>query len=610
MQKAEYVLNAMHKLGMVDKPLTRVYRQLFNQNLYLRAYAKLYPNAGALTPGSTAETVDGMNLRRIETIIEELRYERFQWRPARRVYIKKKQGGRRPLGMPDFRDKLMQEVINSLLSAYYEPRFSRNSHGFRPQRGCHTALSQISVQFTGTVWFIEGDIKGCFDHIDHDILMAIISRNIHDQRLLNLIRSGLEAGILEDFRYEKSYSGTPQGGVLSPLLANIYLNELDQYVEQVLQPKWRKGKARRRNKAYKAYEYQISQAWKRGDREACKRLKRERRELPSLDSHDPTYRRLWYMRYADDYLLGYIGPKQEAETIKAELGDYLATTLKLQQSPEKTLITHAKTEQAHFLGYAVSVYHANHVMSRGTGLYIKRRSANGRIRLGIPAGLIREKIKYYKRHDVVVSEYVLTHQSVANIIKQYQERFRGLAEYYKFAVDRYRLGGLKGIMQEALVKTLAQKLKISARRVYRKYRSTKDVNGRRYNILVETVETKTGIRRFEWGGVPLTHVKPSRDEVIDDTKPKVRWSMGGELVQRLLAEECEICGSSQRIEVHHVRNLADLKKRWRGRKAKPTWVKLMVARNRKTLVVCRKCHAAIHAGKMDIPVQQVNWRAG
>ncbi len=612
MQKAEYVLNAMHKLGMAGKPLTRVYRQLYNENLYLKAYAKLYPNRGALTPGVTGETVDGMNLRRIETIIEELRYERFNWRPARRVYIKKKQGGRRPLGMPDFRDKLVQEVLNGLLSAYYEPQFSRNSHGFRPERGCHTALAQISVQFTGTIWFIEGDIKGCFDNIDHDTLMAILSRDIHDQRLLNLIHKGLKAGVLDDWRYGKTYSGTPQGGVLSPLLANIYLNELDQFVEKELQSKWIKGERRRNNKAYKKYELKLKQAWKQGDRERYRRLKLERRELPARDQKDPSYRRLRYVRYADDYLIGFVGTKQETEAIKAALAEFLKTTLNLEQSREKTLITHAKTEQAHFLGYAISVYQSNHVMSIDEKTGIKQRSVNGRVRLGIPARLMREKMKYYTRHNVVVSEYVLTHQSVANIIKQYQERFRGLAEYYKFAVDRYRLGGLKGVMQEALVKTIAQKLKISVARVYRKYRSRKTVNGHVYNILLETIETENGFYRFEWGGIPLTHEKPKRTIRIDDTLPKVRWSKGGELVKRLTANQCEICGSSKRVEVHHVRNLADLKKRWRGRRAKPEWVKLMVARNRKTLVVCRKCHAAIHGGKMDRNefMHSVNWRAG
>jgi group II intron reverse transcriptase/maturase len=216
MQSADNVFAAMHKLGKQGQPLTRVYWQLFNAEMYLRAYAKLYPNRGALTPGTDGETVDGMSLKRIEAIIEEMRYEQFKWKPARRIYIDKKSGGKRPLGLPGFRDKLVQEIIRAILSAYYEPQFSENSHGFRPQRGCHTALEQIYKTFRGSAWLIEGDIKGCFDTIDHEILMGILSRKIHDSRLLNLIRTGLKAGIMEDWQYQRTLSGTPQGGVLMP----------------------------------------------------------------------------------------------------------------------------------------------------------------------------------------------------------------------------------------------------------------------------------------------------------------------------------------------------------------------------------------------------------
>jgi group II intron reverse transcriptase/maturase len=608
MQKAEYVFEAMHKLGMANKPITRIYRQMYNEEMYLGAYAKLYPNRGALSRGVTNETVDGMSLERIERIIEEMKYERFNWNPVNRTYIPKRKGGQRPIGKPDFRDKLVQEIIRAILSAYYEPQFSQNSHGFRPERGCHTALAQIAIQCTGASWFIEGDIKGCFDNIDHDILMSILRRDIQDNRFLNLIESGLKAGILNDWKYEQSYSGVPQGGVLSPLLANIYLNEFDQFVEQTLIPKWSKGQQRHRNPQYRAIEYRLSQARKQGDREAYKRLKTLQRSIPSKDTHDPNYRRLFYIRYADDYLLSYIGPKHEAEAIKEEIAEFLQTRLKLQQNQEKTLITHAKTEQAHFLGYAISVYHADHKLSLHQNR--KRRCANGRVRLGIPAGLIQEKIRRYMRHNKVVSERALLDESVAEIIKQYQARFRGLAEYYKFAVDRHRLGGLRGVMQEAMVKTIAHKKKMTVRQVYQKYKDEKIINGRTYKILAETVETERGVYRFEWGGIPLTTVKPGEAK-IDDTLPKVTWSRGGELIQRLQANRCEICGSRDRIAVHHIRKLKDLKKRWRGRREKPEWVKHMIARQRKTLVVCNTCHHEIHNGKMDKPINvpSVNWRA-
>lgn len=216
MRDAETVLGIIRECGRRGLPLEDVYRQLFNPSLYLLAYGKISRNAGALTPGTTAETVDGMSRAKIDAIIEAVRYERYRWAPARRVYIPKANGKRRPLGMPTWSDKLLQEVIRMLLEAYYEPQFSDASHGFRPGRGCHTALQQIRDVWTGTTWFIEGDISGCFDTIDHAVLLSILRERIKDNRFLGLIDGLLRAGYLEEWRYHKTYSGTPQGGIVSP----------------------------------------------------------------------------------------------------------------------------------------------------------------------------------------------------------------------------------------------------------------------------------------------------------------------------------------------------------------------------------------------------------
>jgi group II intron reverse transcriptase/maturase len=608
MQKAENVFAAMHKLGKTGQPLTRVYRQLFNVEMYLGAYAKLYPNRGALTQGTDEETADGMNLKRIEAIIEEMRYERFKWTPVRRIYIRKKNGKKRPLGIPSFRDRLVQEVIRAILSAYYEPQFSKNSHGFRPKRGCHTALEQIYKTFRGAAWFIEGDIKGCFDNIDHDILMTILSKKIHDGRLLNLIKAGLKAGIMEDWQYQRTLSGTPQGGVLSPLLANIYLNELDAFMEIELIPKWNRGKGRRRNKAYQAIRDKMRKAKVRKDIEELYQLKAQLKQLPSLDTMDPNFRRLRYVRYADDYLIGFIGSKNEAGAIKAEIATFLKQNLNLTQSKEKTLITHAKTQKARFLGYAVSIYHVNDKLTLNKLSGERTRSINGMVRLGVPKGLVREKIKPFMRNCKVIGSAFLTNLSVAEIVQQYQAEYRGIAEYYKFAVNRNSVQGLFGVMQESLAKTIANKEKIRITEVFRRYKDAKVVNGKTYMTLAVSVETKNGIRKIEWGGIPLTRLKEWK-AAINDELPKPMWTTGGELVRRLQANQCEICESTQQIEVHHVRKLSDLKRRWQGRKEKPTWVKLLVSRRRKTLIVCRQCHLKIHHGRMDKPRGIVDRRA-
>src|SRR5215210_273658 len=235
MREAETILSIVRERGRRGLPLERVYRLLFNPELYLTAYEKIYRNDGALTPGSTGETADGMSLAKIEAITGALRHERYRWRPARRVYIEKPRSNKlRPLGIPSWSDKLVQEVIRLILEAYYEPQFSDRSHGFRPGRGCHTALSEIQRKWSGTTWFVEGDISDCFGSLDHSILLSILAEKIHDNRFLRLIENLLKAGYLEEWRFNATLSGTPQGGILSPILSNIYLDRLDKYVEQAL----------------------------------------------------------------------------------------------------------------------------------------------------------------------------------------------------------------------------------------------------------------------------------------------------------------------------------------------------------------------------------------
>ena len=232
MQNAETVLNVIRDRGRRGLPRERLSRQLYKRELYLVAYGRLYRNKGVMTRGTTAETVDGMSVAKIDRIIALVGAERYRWKPVRRVEIPKANGKTRPLGIPTWSDKLLQEVMRLLLEAYYEPQSSDRSHGFRPRRGCHTALLDATRNGKGTKWFIEGDIKGCFDNIDHTILSSILAEDIHDNRFLRLVDQLLKAGYCEWWYYHPSYSGTPQGGVISPLLANIYLDRLDKYAEE------------------------------------------------------------------------------------------------------------------------------------------------------------------------------------------------------------------------------------------------------------------------------------------------------------------------------------------------------------------------------------------
>ena len=346
MQSAETVLGVLRERGRRGLPCSELYRQLFNPQLYLLAYGRLYSNKGAMTPGVTGETVDGMSLGKIGHVIDALRHERYRWSPARRVYIPKRRSSTklRPLGLPPWSDKLVGEVIRLLLEAYYEPQFSGCSHGFRPGRGCHTALRDVAETWTGTTWFIEGDISDCFGSLDHDVMVGILAENIHDNRFLRLVRNMLQAGYLEDWIWGATLSGAPQGGVVSPILSNIYLDRLDYFVERILVPQYTRGERRVANPAYTRVASAIGRARKSGDREKVRELRKRQRALPSLDPQDQGYRRLRYVRYADDHLLGFTGPKAEAEKIKARLARFLREDLKLELSQEKTLITHASTE--------------------------------------------------------------------------------------------------------------------------------------------------------------------------------------------------------------------------------------------------------------------------
>ena len=585
MRETNTILGLIHERGKKGLPLERVYRLMYNPSLYLTAYGKIYRNKGAMTEGVTEETVEGMSLDKIEMIIKALQDDTFQWRPARRVYIPKKHGKMRPLGLPDWSDKLVQEVMRLLLNAYYEPQFSDHSHGFRPERGCHTAFREIK-KWDGTAWFIEGDISKCFDKLDHQILLSILREKIHDERFIQTISELLEAGYLEDWKYHATLSGTPQGGVVSPLLANVYLDKLDIYVEKQLIPEYTRGEKRRRNPEYNRLSWEAHSARKAGRTEEAKVLRQQMQQLPTLDPNDPDFRRLRYVRYADDFLLGLNGPRSEAEEIKQKLEAFLRDHLKLELSQTKTLITHARTGTARFLSYEIHTIQNDRAQTKG------KRSINGKIGFRVPKDVIQKKGQDYTEEGKPIHRPEMLRDSVYTIISSYQAEYRGLVEYYRMAYNLHALGRLEWDMERSLTKTLAAKEHIPVPQVIRKYHATIMVEGRPYKGLQITIE-REGKKPLvaQWGAIPLTW---SIKAVLDD-QPERIWSTTSELEERLLANTCEYCGAYERCQVHHIRALKDL--HVKGRKPKPRWMVLMAARQRKTMVVCKTCHQDITYGR-------------
>jgi group II intron reverse transcriptase/maturase len=582
MQNAETVLGVLRERGRKGLPLDELYRQLFNPQLYLLAYGRIYSNDGAMTPGVTRETVDGMSQGRIGRIIDAVRHERYRFSPARRVYIPKKNGKLRPLGLPTWSDKLLGEVVRLLLEAYYEPVFSDLAHGFRPGRGCHTALREVANTWTGTTWFVEGDVADCFGSLDHEIMIKILAEKIHDNRFLRLMRNMLQAGYLEDWAWNATLSGAPQGGTVSPVLSNIYLHKLDDFVGNTLIPEYTRGETRTRNKEYERVRHAHRRARKSGNHEKARELRRKQASLPSVDCDDPGYRRLHYARYADDTLFGFTGPKAEAEEIKQRLTTFLRDELHLELSAEKTLITHARTSAAKFLGYEITTQHS------GTS---GRKRINGSIALRVPTTVIKAKCAPYLERGKPAAQTALQNLGDHDIVAAYGAKYRGISQYYLLAGDVHRLNRLRWVMETSLLKTLAAKHDSTVPKMAARYKATIETpDGPR--TCFEAVRTREGNQKplvARFGGIPL---KRHKTAVIVDRAPGRDPCPRKEIIIRLQRNRCELCQHSGQVQVHHVARLADLAHPGPGQ---PAWARLMTAKRRKSLVVCPPCHDQIHA---------------
>ena len=584
MRTAETILNIIQDRGKRKLPLDDVYRQLYNPDMYLRSYAKLYPNDGAMTPGITEETVDGWSMEKVAAIIVAIRDERWQWTPVKRVLIDKPKGGKRPLGLPVWSDKVVQDIIRSILEAYYEPQFTKHSHGFRPKRGCHTALKEIDEVWQGTKWFIEGDIKGCFDNIDHTTLMNILRENIQDNRFLRLIEGALKAGYCEEWKYHPSLSGSPQGGIVSPILSNIYMDRLDRFVQDMLIPEYTRGTRRKEGEEYRRLHSLSTYYRNTGRIERAEELRKAMQQYPSVDPNDEEYRRLRYVRYADDFLLGYAGTMAEATEIKEKIAAFLRTQLTLTLSADKTLITHASTGRARFLGYEIGTMYCQTKFDK-----LRKRAVNGKIGLYIPEDVLQKKRKRYLRDGKAHHRTELMNDSEYDIIIRYQAEYRGLVQYYTLAQNRSRLGYVGFTMETSLLKTLASKGRTTFAKTLKRLKSTTQSPHGPRKCLKLTIE-RAGQRPLVaiFGGLSLRRKQTAiKDQVL---MPYIRRR--SEIVERLLNNTCEVCGSKEHIQMHHVRHLADLNKK--GRREKPPWMKIMIARKRKSIPLCKRCHDDVH----------------
>lgn len=601
MRSPERVLNSLNEHSKDSSyKFERLYRLLFNEELFYVAYQKIASNEGSTTKGSDGRSIDGMSLARIETLIASLKDESYQPHPSRRVHIPKKNGKMRPLGIPAFEDKLVQEVVRMILEAIYEGHFETTSHGFRPKRSCHTALLHIQKTFNGAKWFIEGDIKGFFDNIDHDVLVQILRERISDDRFIRLIRKFLKAGYVEDWTFHNTYSGTPQGGIVSPILANIYLDKLDKYVKEYIRH-FDKGTKRRSGKESNDLTNERKRTVRKlrkvkdGAEKAAlvarlKAIEQERAAFPSGDEMDGSYRRLKYIRYADDFILGVIGSKEDAQRIKEDIKSFLSASLALELSEEKTLITHTG-KSAKFLGYEITVTRNNHQRRDVQGRL--RRTYGKRVRLNVSMATLRDKLLEYGAMEIKLRNGKeiwkpkcrsgLIFNDDLEILDRYNRETVGFCNYYLIANNCVVLHNFRYIMEYSMYKTFAGKYRSTVRKINKKYRLNKlfTVKYEQKGVIKSRTFYKTSFKRRTTAFNGSCDIEPYSIADVSRTN----------LTDRLKAEKCELCGATGKLIMHHVRNLKDLK-------GKESWKRLMSARKRKTIALCPSCHRLRHLGKV------------
>lgn len=601
MRSPERVLNSLNEHSKDSSyKFERLYRILFNEELFYVAYQKIASNGGSTTKGSDGRSIDEMSLARIETLIASLKDESYQPHPSRRVHIPKKNGKTRPLGIPAFEDKLVQEVVRMILEAIYEGHFETTSHGFRPKRSCHTALLHIQKTFSGAKWFIEGDIKGFFDNIDHDVLVGILRERISDDRFIRLIRKFLKAGYVEDWTFHNTYSGMPQGGIVSPILANIYLDKLDKYVKEYIRhfdmgTKRRPGKesndlANERKRTVRKLKKIKDGTEKAALVARLKAIEQERAAFPSGDEMDGSYRRLKYIRYADDFILGVIGSKEDALRIKEDIKSFLSESLALELSEEKTLITHTG-KSAKYLGYEITVTRNNHQRRDVQGRL--RRTYGKRVRLNVSMATLRDKLLEYGAMEIKLRNGKeiwkpkcrsgLIFNDDLEILDRYNRETVGFCNYYLIANNCVVLHNFRYIMEYSMYKTFAGKYRSTVRKINKKYRLNKlfTVKYEQKGVIKSRTFYKTSFKRRTTAFNGSCDIEPYSIADVSRTN----------LTDRLKAEKCELCGATGKLIMHHVRNLKDLK-------GKESWKRLMSARKRKTIALCPSCHRLRHLGKV------------
>lgn len=591
-ERLEVIRQLNGKRGWINRDL---FRLLFKPDLYEMAYERIKSVPGNMTAGTDGETLDGFSKDEITKIIQEIKTETYQCRPVRTAYIPKANGKMRKLGIPSVRDKIVQEVVRMILEAIYDSPhgayFSEQSHGFRRSRSCHTALKEVQGKWSGMTWLVEGDIQACFDDIDHEILVNIIREKVQDERFINLIWKILKAGYMDmkDGGRKDSLAGTPQGGIVSPILANIYLDKLDQFVDG-LREELDSGKHRKHNLQYKRLQDQRLYLAKKGETKSARfeELGKQMKKLPSMDMYDPDFKRVKFIRYADDFVVGVIGSHELAEQIKERIGTFLKEELKLTLSKEKTVITNARTQEAKFLGYRLKIgtvkSQKQSKARNGSGKEVKKRTTGMQVVLKVPMEELVKRLHqkgFCDKKGFPIHKAPWTLLDEDQIVQLYSSINRGILQYYRPVDNWARLQRIQYIMKFSLAKTLAAKRKTSVAKV---------IDGKDISVTVQRdgkpPKIVTFYQNHDWstnrGG--FSQAKDV-DLVVMNVRLRTRSKLG---------LPCCICGEPDNVQMHHVRHIRKMtEKQAKG------FTRVLAMLNRKQVPVCTRCHRQIHQGTYD-----------
>jgi len=572
-----------------------LYRLLCRKDFLSASYQSIKSKAGNMTPGTDSETLDGYLEELLDSIINALKNQSLQFKPVRRKYIPKANGKLRPLGVPAPRDKIIQKVIQMILTAIYEPTFSEYSHGFRPGRSSHSALRSIRTFWSGMTWVIEVDIEGYYNNIDHLILINILRKKIQDERFINLIWKLLRAGYEEDKVIKPSNKGTPQGGVVSAILANIYLHELDVFVQQLID-QHNVGK-RRPNKEYEKlrgkrdllrfYRDSNGKTLPRPKSEIpmheIRKITKEMKNLPSKDPMDNNYKRLTYVRYADDWIIGITGSREFAETIRLQIKEFIADRLKMTLNLEKSHISHLSLEGAFFLGYRIKCGQAGTYSGRSSSkdfLGGSKSTVDWQPRLFVPMDKIVSRLtekNFCTSQGIGLKKkgWIMYDDDV--IISRYNSMLRGLRNYYAPADNLgTSMNRINYILKYSCAHTLAAKHRTRISKQLRR-RDSKSIKG-----LLDDYPSKLNPWDF-------------RGEKIDEITFNRIFTSFASRTPILSNDHCVVCNCRSNLEMHHVKAL-----RKGGVNLKDHYMLAMMQRiNRKQICVCRDCHIKIHTGKYD-----------